>query len=221
MKQATSIPRKKIFLSFFFLTIVFSILIYSCHKSDADSSEKDALATNAKFLNNEWPTFMLTKQQIARYLDIDIPKPYNLISVLINSNVVDPKTSMELTIFGDGGVQTLSQDPNKKTLLNAKLVFSPNLISLSTISSLCRSNGQWVNNFEYIRLIPKESKKIPGYISFTWEICNKEGKIIQSSNHSRMLSDGDGESNPSPPFCADNTMCAPGDICVSGWCRTP
>ena len=183
--------------------------IFACSKSN-DAAAEDATVVS-KFKSNEWPTFVISKDRLAQYFVGDDSNKD--ITVIIRSDINNPKNSMELEVFGAGNFLTIKQDEKYKTELNTKLGIGNNEISLSQISAICRANGNWVDNFEYLRLTPIESTNYRGYLAFTLSACDKNGNILQSTNLTgRVLSDD--ESQPSPPANVSGT-CNP--ACPAGY----
>jgi len=167
--------------------------IFACSKSN-DTAVEDT-TVSAKFKPNEWPTFVISKDRLAQYFVGD--NSDQTITVIIRSDISNPKNSMELDVFAEGNFITVKQDEKYKTELNTKLGIGNNKITVSQISAICRTNETWINNFEYLRLTPLESTRYSGYLAFSLSACDKNGNILQLTNPSgRILSD---ESNPSPP----------------------
>lgn len=182
-------------------------VVFSCSKQN-DSTEETAVTI--KFKSNEWPTFVISKEHLAGYFAGD--NLNKLLKIILRSDVSNLKNSMELVAFGIGEPQTITQDANIKTELKGKLAFGNNVISVFQIAAICRINGDWINNFEFLRFTPIESTHYSGHLAFTLSACDKDGKILQSTNLSgRSLSGG--ESNPSPP--ADVEPCPAGQHYVT------
>ena len=191
------------------LFIVTIGVVFSCSKTN-DTATEDA-SVSSKFKSNEWPTFVISKDRLAQYFVGD--NSGKTITVIIRSDISNPKNSMELEVFGAGNFFAITQDEKIKTALNTKLGIGNNEISLSQISTICRANGNWVDNFEYLRLTPIESTKYRGYLAFTLSACDKNGNILQSTNSTGRVQTED-ESQPSPPANTSGS-CSP--ACPSGY----
>lgn len=197
-----------------FLAIVLFIatmgVIFSCSKTN-DAATEDVSATS-KFKSNEWPTFVISKDRLAQYFVGD--NSGKTITVIIRSDINNPKNNMELEVFGVANFLTITQDEKYKTNLNAKLGIGNNKISLGQISAICRVNGKWIDNFEYLRFTPIESSKYSGYLAFVLSACDQDGKNLHSTIHNGRVQSED-ESQPSPPAgtCAD-LGCPPGQHCT-------
>jgi hypothetical protein len=192
--------KKKFLIPVFALLAIAMSVFFACSKNNNRQS-KDATneSANAKFKSNEWPTFIISKESLAGYFaDNNTDK---VITVIMRSDVSNPKSSMELVGFGIGAPLTFTQDANNKTELDKKLGIGNNLISLNQISAICRTNGKWIDNFEYLRLTPIESTQYRGYLAFALFAFDKDGNLLQSTNFAGRSLTGDSESNPCPPAC--------------------
>ena len=193
------------------LFIVTIGVIFSCSKTNDNAAED--VSANAKFTSNEWPTFTISKKDLAGYFTNESAN--EVITVMIRSDLNNSKSSMDLVAFGDRNSLVIKQDDNYKTKLNTKLGLGNNRILLRQISAICRANGEWIDNFEYLRLSPIESQAYPGYLAFVLSACDKDGKLLQSTSliTGRTLSES--ESQPSPPAaCLEcNPACPPGTHC--------
>jgi len=185
--------------------------IFACSKSN-DVAANDVTA-NSKFKSNEWPTFTIPKKDLVGYFTNESAN--EVIAVMIRSDLNNSKSSMDLVAFGDRNSLVIKQDDNYKTKLNTKLGLGNNRILLSQISAICRANGEWIDNFEYLRLSPIESKAYPGYLAFVLSACDKDGKLLQLTSLITERTLSDSESQPSPPAaCLEcNPACPPGTHC--------
>lgn len=206
--------KRKFLLPAFILLASAMTVFFACSKSDSngnDSKLNGSESVNVKFKSNQWPTFSFTKSQLSSYFEAN--SGATELTVVINSNNWNnPKAGMSLTIFGGKKIETLKQDEQTTTIDASQLAFGNNIIPISRIANACRKDGNWIPNFEYLRIIPVESESFKGYVAFRFVACDTNGQVILSGNMS--VDSGDGGSNPAPPF---GETCAEGyHICCTG-----
>lgn len=201
--------KRKLFIPLLALLAFTISIVIACQKGQVGSENNvntEGLTADGAFKSNEWPTFVLMKEQLKGLFVGDFAGKDLL--VVIKSDMSKPKSSMELQAISEhSGTQVLLQDPNKKAILNAKLAMGNSLISLSGLAAISQVNGDWVKDFSYIRFIPVESSQYRGYLTYKYVSCDKDGRVLQV-----LTTEDSAEGKPSPPACGD---CPPGYYCNS------